>query len=80
MKEALINIINDNFILPVGKTKVDEHTNLFKTGLIDSFALLDLLLIIEDEFNVSLEISEIIGDGIETINEFVTFINKHQSG
>lgn len=79
MQEVLINIVNENFVLPLGKSKIDEHTKLFKTGIIDSFALLDLLLIIEDELNISLELSEIIGENIETIIDLANYIKTLKS-
>ena len=79
MRETLLRLVNENFVLPIGKSQIETDTKLFKTGIIDSFSLLDLLLIIENDLGITLELSEIIGEGIETIDELVAYIKVRQN-
>ena len=38
--------------------EIDENTDLFKSGLIDSFALMDLIVYIENETGCTMELAD----------------------
>ncbi|MTI46796.1 acyl carrier protein [Sporosalibacterium faouarense] len=63
--ESIRRFITDNLILQ--DVEIDLDTELFNSGLIDSFALLDLVCYIEDEFNVKIKDYEIVENNANTV-------------
>ncbi|MBI9049108.1 MAG: acyl carrier protein [Anaerolineaceae bacterium] len=56
--------------------KADEK--LISSGLIDSFSLVDLALIVEDEYGVQLDDTELTADHFDTIQELAEIIVSRQ--
>jgi acyl carrier protein len=56
--------------------KPDEP--LISSGLIDSFSLVDLALIVEDEFDVRIDDSELNADTFDTLDALVKLIESRK--
>lgn len=56
--------------------KTDEP--LISSGLIDSFSLVDLALIVEDEFGVRVDDSELNADTFDTLDQLVKLIESRK--
>jgi len=58
-----------------GRT-ISEDEKIVSSGLIDSFKLVDLSIMIEDNFDVLLDDSELNSDTFDTLAELVVLINS----
>lgn len=56
--------------------KADEP--LLSSGLIDSFSLVDLALVVEDEFGVVIDDTELNPDSFDTLEQLVALIQSKQ--
>ena len=56
--------------------KADEP--LISSGLIDSFSLVDLAIIVEDEFGVRIDDSELNADTFDTLDALVKLIESRK--
>ncbi len=56
--------------------KMDEP--LISSGLIDSFSLVDLAIIVEDEFGVRIDDSELNADTFDTLDALVKLIESRK--
>jgi len=56
--------------------KSDEP--LISSGLIDSFSLVDLALIVEDEFGIRIDDSELNADTFDTLDALVKLIESRK--
>jgi len=56
--------------------KLDEP--LISSGLIDSFSLVDLALIVEDDFGVRIDDSELNADTFDTLDALVKLIESRK--
>jgi acyl carrier protein len=54
--------------------QIDPNESLIKSGLIDSFKLVDLSILVEDEYGVLLDDFELNADTFDTINELADII------
>jgi acyl carrier protein len=54
--------------------QIDPNESLIKSGLIDSFKLVDLSILVEDDYGVLLEDFELNADTFDTINELADII------
>jgi acyl carrier protein len=51
---------------------------LLRTGLLDSAAILELLVWIEEEFSIELDQDDISVDNFGTIDQIVEYLNRRQ--
>ena len=58
--------------------KLDPSEPLISTGLLDSFNLVDLALIVEEEFGVRIEDFELNADTFDTLEELAQIIVERQ--
>lgn len=73
MRKIILKYINNNLL---SEEKVDYQTELFDSGLLDSIALMELVVFIDHEFNVKIEDYEIIDRNSNTVNKIVKLINQ----
>ncbi|MBR6091045.1 MAG: hypothetical protein IKP86_13995 [Anaerolineaceae bacterium] len=66
------NLLNDP------KMVLEPTEPLISTGLLDSFNLVDLALIVEDNFGVRIEDFELNADTFDTIEELAQLIAERQ--
>lgn len=62
-----------------GRTKIDPDEQLVSSQILDSLALLRLILFLEEQFGVTIEDGELIPDNFQTINYIKTFIASKQT-
>ena len=74
MKEKIKNFIVENFLFGERGLKDDEP--LFESGIIDSLGLIKLLAFIEENFNVSIDMSEIMIENFNTVNDILETLNS----
>ena len=63
-------------ILNQPRREISNDEKLISSGLIDSFKLVDLSILIEDNYEVLLDDSELNADTFDTLRELVDLINS----
>lgn len=77
MITTLARKIADSILKQPNRTiSLDEA--LISSGLIDSFSLVDLALLIEDEFGVLIDDTELNQDSFDTLEQLATLIQSKQ--
>ena len=72
--EKVIDIIAEE--LSVDPSEITEDSDLVEDLDADSLAVLDLVMSIEDAFNVEIPDTEV--ENLKTVGEIVQFIEEHQ--
>ncbi len=62
--------------LGVDLDEIDDSTPLISSGIIDSLALVDLLVRLEAEVGLRLEPGEISADNLDSVDRMLAFIRK----
>jgi acyl carrier protein len=55
MEDAIRAFVAERFKATVGKTGIGSDTPLFSSGIVDSFGVLELIVFLEDTFNVQID-------------------------
>ena len=79
--EDIIDILTEKItknLLNDPKMELDPAEPLISSGLLDSFNLVDLALIIEESFGVRIEDFELNADTFDTIEELAQLIAERQ--
>jgi len=73
--EMLAKKIVEDILKEPGRI-VSEKEALISSGLIDSFSLVDLALIVEDLFNVQIDDAELSADTFDTLDQLADLIQQ----
>ncbi|MEY3660204.1 MAG: hypothetical protein RLZZ169_1029 [Pseudomonadota bacterium] len=46
---------------------IDEHTDLIEIGLVNSFAIVDLILFIEEQLDIQIDMEDPLLDSVRTV-------------
>lgn len=71
MKESIIEIIES-----ITGEVVKEDTDLIEEGILDSFDMVSLVLELQDAFDITIDVSELLPENFESINTIAEFIDK----
>ncbi|MCB0473217.1 MAG: acyl carrier protein [Flavobacteriaceae bacterium] len=55
---------------------IDDNTQIFETGLLDSMGLLFLIEFLKEKYNVEVNDEELNPKNFESINSIVAFVNS----
>ncbi len=58
---------------------IDADQPLISSGLIDSFSLVDLALLVEDEFGVRIEDTELNAETFDTLNQLALLVAQRKA-
>ena len=59
------------------KVEIDEP--LYTSNLIDSMGTVDLAMMLEEEFNIKIDVRDIIESNFDSVNKLVTYIQSRVS-
>ncbi len=76
MKEKVLSILADKCGVEPEDLKEDMDIDMFEEGLLDSFAMLSLIVDFESELGIKLEITEIDRKDINTPNKVIEHLSK----
>ena len=57
---------------------LEPHASLISTGILDSLALLKLILFIEEHFGIKVQDGDVIPGNFETIERITAFIQRNK--
>lgn len=77
MIQQLAKRIADDIIKQAGK-QISPTEPLISSGLIDSFSLVDLSLMVEDDFDVQIDDTELNAETFDTLEELAALIKSRQ--
>lgn len=78
-EEQIERYIIQNLIFGDENTKLDPEISLLETGVIDSVAVMEIVLYVEECFGLSVEDNEIIPDNFGSISKLATYIRTKRS-
>ena len=81
MSQAMITILAQKIaqnILKEPKRTIQPDEALISSGLIDSFSLVDLALLVEDEFGVVIDDTELNPESFDTLEQLAALIQSKQ--
>ena len=76
MEEKILQILADKCGVEPEDLKEDMDIDMFEEGLLDSFAMLGLIVDFEQELGIKLEITEIERKDINTPNKVIEHLSK----
>jgi D-alanine--poly(phosphoribitol) ligase subunit 2 len=76
VRERIVGLFLANLHLDIPSAEVD----LFEMGVLDSFAFVELLLLLEREFGVGVSVDDLEIDNFRSIDRIAAFVVTHNGG
>lgn len=76
MQETVISIFED--VLGCDEIREDLDLNLFDTGLLDSLAIIEVLLEIEERLSITLQPTDLERSDMATVNNLTKFLEARK--
>jgi acyl carrier protein len=76
---TLERFLADELLMGLNTDKIDPNLDLISRGYIDSLAMMQLILFIEERFDVKVGEDEVLPDNFRTLNRIAEFVENKQS-
>lgn len=78
LNEKLKTFIVDNFLFGQADS-LNNDTDFFENGIIDSTGIVELVSYVEETFNITVQDEELIPENFSSVNKVSEFINRKLS-
>ena len=78
IKNPLRQFLRTTFFLG-DSTELSDEASLMKSGLLDSTGVLELILYLESEFNITVGDEEAVPENLDTIDRIAAFVTSKQA-
>jgi acyl carrier protein len=79
LKSQIKNMLVERLFLNVEPTQIRDDANLMEEYGVDSVALFELVVGLEDEFGITMEDVDFKIDTFQTVNSIVGFVEEKQN-
>lgn len=74
MDEKILDLLEE--ISGTDEVKKNMDIKMFDEGILDSLSFIEVLLALDERFNISIDPTEIDRNNVDTPNKFVSYIGK----
>jgi len=68
--------ILENFLFTSDETKLKNTDSFLEEGIVDSTGILELLMFVEETFNVKVEDEEVLPDNFDSVDQLARYIRR----
>jgi len=77
--DNLVASILNKILSPKGQEITGFDEEIFESGLIDSFGIVELITALEEEFKIKIPFEDMTIQNFSSVNEISKFIERHKS-
>lgn len=79
IENQIKTFILENFLFSDNGHKLPEDASFLEEGIVDSTGVLELVMFVEETFNITVEDEEIMPENFDSVAQLATYI-RHKSG
>ncbi len=76
LTDLIITFLRENFIAARSLKEIKTDESLLDSGIIDSTGILELIMFLEEKFNITIEDDELTPENLDTIKNLVSFLSS----
>jgi acyl carrier protein len=76
VEEQIRQYIADNFLFSDDGYQLSDDASFLEEGIVDSTGVLELVMFVEEIFNVTVEDEEIVPENFDSVSRLVTYIRR----
>ena len=74
IRSELREFISRNYVLPEGLDSLNDNDSFLDKGIIDSTGVLELVMFVEETFDIRVEDEELIPENLDSVDQLVAFL------
>lgn len=74
IRTRIRSFIEETYLFEENSHVLDDDDSLVEGNIIDSAAVLTLIIFLEEEFEIQVEDNEVMPDNLDTVNRLTTFV------
>jgi len=75
----LRSYVLENYLFTDDQSQLNNEDSFMDKGIVDSTGILEIITFIEDEYDISVEDSEMIPENLDSINNLVKYLEKKKA-
>lgn len=79
MKKRIRKYIFENFLFEENDGNLGDDDSLLEKGIIDSTGVLELVMFMEENFQIEVKDEDLVPENLDTVNNLVKYINSRQA-
>ena len=79
IKQTIRRYVLENFLFTDDEAALQDDDSFLAGGIIDSTGVLEIMLFIEEAFDIKVEDDEMLPENLDSIKNLVTFIQRKQA-
>jgi acyl carrier protein len=76
VEEQIRQYIADNFLFSDDGCQLSDDASFLEEGIVDSTGVLELVMFVEEIFNVTVEDEEIVPENFDSVSRLATYIRR----
>ena len=76
IEQEIRQFIIDNFLFGDSERNFSNDDSFLEQGIIDSTGVLELVMFVEDKYDITIEDNELIPANLDSVNNLVQFIDR----
>lgn len=76
VEEQIRQYIADNFLFSDDGYQLSDDASFLEEGIVDSTGVLELVMFVEEIFNVTVEDEEIVPENFDSVSRLATYIRR----
>ncbi len=77
VRAKLVKFFEDNFMMP---SDFPEDESFLENGIIDSTGVLELVMFLEESFDIKVEDDEIVPENLDSMKNLINFLKNKMNG
>ncbi len=80
IRAILITYLRENYLPQNGSVVIDPDRDLFDSGILDSAAVLSVVLFIEQQFAITMPDEDLLPENVASVNAAAAYITRRLNG
>ena len=80
IEATLVRHLQENYLPQSGEQRIDPREDLFDSGILDSAAVLSVILFIEQEFAITIPDEDLLPENVASVEAAVAYVTRRLNG
>jgi acyl carrier protein len=80
IEEQIRQYVADNFLFSDDGYQLSDDVSFLEEGIVDSTGVLELVMFVEDTFNITVQDEEIVPENFDSVSRLAAYIRRKTAG
>ncbi len=76
LEEVIRALLVENFLVAIGGADLADDDSLIEQGIIDSTGVLELVMLLEETFDIRVQDADVLPENLDSVNNLVAYVQR----